>query len=712
MATARLQSLCTKISTRAALAVACFIGLGSGVTAYVIETSAVANAERTANGVAMQISGDVQSQFQRSIGTVEGMRNAIQSAHELGQINRQGADAILRSTLVRSPQLLATWSGWEPDAFDGKDVGHAGLPGHDQTGRYIPYWHREGDQVALSPLVDYTREGAGDYYLLPKRSGQPVLLEPYLYKVGDHDVLMTTIALPIMEAKGFAGVVGADIGLDDLKQRISAIKVPFGGRASVISGHNLYVYHPDSTMLGKNAGETTYRPRQVSVPGIGPVMQTEVRVRIDGVGASWTVRVELPMQAVLADTRTAELALLLSSLAMIVGLIIVLRVTASRLVGRPLDAIAETMGRLAAGDLGLGPHAPAASSEIARMQAAVEVFRANARDQQRLQAEQKQFEQEQTLVVDSLAECLQKLSEGNLRNRIDAPFSGRYADIKTNYNLALDKLEQLIIEVANSAQLLNSGAAEIRRASGDLSLRTEQQAASIEEAAAAMAQMTAQISDTASNAAQADKAINDARQEAAVGGATVQQATHAMEEIRKASDQISEIISVINSITFQTNLLALNAGVEAARAGSAGQGFAVVAAEVRALAQRCSDAANDIKAQIDGSTRRVADGVRLVADTGRKLETIIERISDVSDLASQIARSAGTQSARIQEINATVMEMDVSTQRNSAMVDQSTTLAGSLADRAAHLTALIGHFSFSNQNGALQASREAALRAA
>ena len=227
-----------------------------------------------------------------------------------------------------------------------------------------------------------------------------------------------------------------------------------------------------------------------------------------------------------------------------------------------------------------------------------------------------------------------------------------------------------------------------------------------------MAQMTAQISDTASNAAQADKAINDARQEAAVGGATVQQATHAMEEIRKASDQISEIISVINSITFQTNLLALNAGVEAARAGSAGQGFAVVAAEVRALAQRCSDAANDIKAQIDGSTRLVADGVRLVADTGRKLETIIERISDVSDLASQIARSAGTQSARIQEINATVMEMDVSTQRNSAMVDQSTTLAGSLADRAAHLTALIGHFSFSNQSGALQASREAALRAA
>ena len=406
MASARMPSLYTKITLRAAIAVACFVGLGSAVTAYVIETSAIANAESTANNIALQISGDVQSQFERPIGIVEGARDAIQALHEAGQITRQSADAILKKTLVKSPQILASWSGWEPDAFDGQDAGHVNAPGHDATGSYLPYWHREGAGVAVSPLIDYTKDGAGDYYLLAQRSGKPVLVEPYRYKVGDREVLMTTITTPVVEAKGVVGVVGADIALDELQKRIGAIKVPLGGRVSIISGRNLYVYHQDSTMLGKEAGEASYKARQMTDPVLGPVMQTEVRVKIDGFDTGWSVRVELPMQAVLADARTAELTLLASALAMIVGLIVVLRITASQLIGRPLDAITETMGRLASGDLESGQPLAAASAEIAKMQDAVEVFRANAKEQRRLQDEQKRSDEEQALVVASLAECL------------------------------------------------------------------------------------------------------------------------------------------------------------------------------------------------------------------------------------------------------------------------------------------------------------------
>ncbi|MCE3519526.1 methyl-accepting chemotaxis protein, partial [Escherichia coli] len=137
-----------------------------------------------------------------------------------------------------------------------------------------------------------------------------------------------------------------------------------------------------------------------------------------------------------------------------------------------------------------------------------------------------------------------------------------------------------------------------RAASDDLSQRTEQQAASLEETAAAMDEITTTVRQTAAGAVKANSAVEDARVEAEQSGGIVSRAVDAMGGIERASNEISEIISVIDGIAFQTNLLALNAGVEAARAGDAGKGFAVVASEVRALAQRSADAAKDVKTKI------------------------------------------------------------------------------------------------------------------
>ena len=231
-----------------------------------------------------------------------------------------------------------------------------------------------------------------------------------------------------------------------------------------------------------------------------------------------------------------------------------------------------------------------------------------------------------------------------------------------------------------------------RMAKGDLT-------ASLEETAAAMQQITTTVRQTADGASQANRIVGEARSEAEESGQIVRRAVEAMSGIERGSAEISEIISVIDGISFQTNLLALNAGVEAARAGEAGKGFAVVASEVRALAQRSAEAAKDVKTRIMASSDQVAAGVALVNETGEALQRIIGRIGEISELVSRIADSAGQQSVGLQQVNTAVSEMDSVTQRNAAMVEQATDAARSLAQEAEILATEVARFQLSTVQG-------------
>lgn len=229
-------------------------------------------------------------------------------------------------------------------------------------------------------------------------------------------------------------------------------------------------------------------------------------------------------------------------------------------------------------------------------------------------------------------------------------------------------------------------------AAGDLSRRTEHQASSLEETAAALDQITATVNKAASSAAHAREIVTEARRDAETSGNVVNKAVVAMGEIEKSSQQINQIIGVIDEIAFQTNLLALNAGVEAARAGDAGRGFAVVASEVRALAQRSAEAAKEIKALISTSTAQVGEGVELVAQTGQSLGRIITKVADIDSAVSDIAAGAREQSSGLQEVNTAVNEMDKVTQQNAAMAEQATAASKSVADETDRLTTLVGKF--------------------
>src|SRR5208282_4346962 len=294
--------------------------------------------------------------------------------------------------------------------------------------------------------------------------------------------------------------------------------------------------------------------------------------------------------------------------------------------------------------------------------------------------------------VNAIATGLSHLAEGDLKTRIDVDFIPSLDRLRVDFNASIEALEHSMVAISGSTQTIRTGIGEISTAADDLSRRSEQQASSLEETAAALEEITVTVKKTADGANHASDVVSAAKVDADKSGAVVREATAAMSGIEKSSNQISQIIGVIDEIAFQTNLLALNAGVEAARAGDAGRGFAVVASEVRALAQRSAEAAKEIKGLISASTAQVEQGVTLVTQTGKALERIVAQVVEINNVITYIAASAQQQATGLQQVNTAVNEMDKVTQQNAAMVEETTAACHSLVAETEGLTQLVGRY--------------------
>ena len=322
---------------------------------------------------------------------------------------------------------------------------------------------------------------------------------------------------------------------------------------------------------------------------------------------------------------------------------------------------------------------------------------------QRLDAEHRQHEKSLVAadeirgdVVRKLAESLSAVAGGHLTVRLPDPFPSEYEQLRQDFNAAVEALDSLLGSIAVSTVSVDGGASEIAKAADDLAQRTEQQSASLGQTAAAFDELTATVRQTSTVAQEARQFVAEAKEGAHKSGEVVSQAVSAMGEIESSSKQITQIIGVIDEIAFQTNLLALNAGVEAARAGDAGRGFAVVASEVRALAQRSADAAKEIKGLIQASERHVGNGVNHVSETGKALSVIVEQVSRIDSLITDIAASAQEQSAALSQVNIAVNHMDQATQQNAGMVERTTASAHAMRTNANQLREQIGGFRISN----------------
>jgi methyl-accepting chemotaxis protein len=299
---------------------------------------------------------------------------------------------------------------------------------------------------------------------------------------------------------------------------------------------------------------------------------------------------------------------------------------------------------------------------------------------------------EQQGVVEAIGRALGALAEGNLRHRIDTPFPEGFAALKHDFNRTVADLEQLVRSVSVSAEQIQVGAMEIRSASDDLARRSEDQASAVEQAAATMKRVVENVEGTAGGAGEVNTSLSATQACAVTGHATIGRTIAAMTLIEKSAQEINQIISLIDGIAFQTNLLALNAGVEAARAGEAGKGFAVVAGEVRALAQRATEAATGIKHLLGTSSKHIAEGAGLVGETGSALDTIVQRIDRMAGSVAGIAASIDRDAADLSAVSETFVRIDRNAQQNAAMVEQSNAASHSLGQEADRLIALVRRF--------------------
>ncbi len=294
--------------------------------------------------------------------------------------------------------------------------------------------------------------------------------------------------------------------------------------------------------------------------------------------------------------------------------------------------------------------------------------------------------------VQEITQVASGISEGDLTQTMSHDYAGEFNNIALALNDTSISVAAIVGDVRAMAQQVGRGAHEIARGGQNLTIRTASQASSLEETAASMGQMASSVRLNADHSQMANRLMQESKEQAQSGGLVVTQAVEAMEKIAQASKKIADIVSLIDGIAFQTNLLALNASIEAARAGEHGCGFAVVAGEVRSLAQRAAEAAKDIKDLIHDSSARVYQGSFLVNQTGESLDNIRNSLDLVATTVGEIARASNEQASGIEQVNYAVSQLDSLNQQNSALVEESASAAGALTQQASALNSLMEFF--------------------
>ncbi len=575
------------------------LGLGAtiGINTYRTSQAAGAQGIAQAEAIAQHEAGEVGNFFNHALFSARSLAAAyagIKSSD--AAVDRDAASFILKASLESTPDFFAVWTCWEPDAFDGRDADFANKAGHDQTGRFIPYWFRKDGKTALQPLKDYTPGSPNsEFYQIARKTGKEVIMEPYTYEAGDRKVLMTSIVVPIVIDGKFLGVAGIDLDLNTVSARQSGRKVMDTGYAATFSNHGLYVSHPQAERLGQPGPkfDPWLEPKlgdiaagqEFMVKTFSHTLQDTVfriarPVVIGNTGTPWSVIVSIQEGRVLATARS-------------------LRNTSLLIGGITLAAV-------------LG----------------VVLF-----------------------VATRITRPVMRISE----------------------------------ELQSGADLASRSSAEISSSSQTLAASSSEQAASLEETSASLEELSSMTRRNTDGARQARTLADATRSSAETGARQMRDMVEAMNSIKASSDSVAKIIKTIDEIAFQTNILALNAAVEAARAGEAGAGFAVVAEEVRALAQRSATAARETSDQISAALVRANHGVEICGQVAGSFDHILGKARELNTFVAEIATASEEQSGGITQINKAVTQMDHSTQSTAAQSEETAAAAQELSAQAIHL---------------------------
>ncbi|WP_433706008.1 methyl-accepting chemotaxis protein [Paraburkholderia sacchari] len=587
----------------------------------------------------------IGDQIDGTLETVANVSLALVAMKTHNVADRKAADELLKSVLATHTSYLGIGTVWEPNAFDGKDADFANTPETDKSGRYLTYWNRASGNIAVEACTDYDAPGLdGEYYQKPRNTGRISVTEPHSAMSGGKQIMLTTLSSPIVYGGRFLGIVVVDLALSELQEAIGNIRPYATGYATLISAQGKYIASgqsnqdtkelPSDILANIAATQANGAPVVYTLDDadVGRAIRVVVPVSILRAGQAWYFAITVPESKVMAavhDTQLVAAAIGVLSVAVVSSILLF---CLNKLVLRPLGGepsdAAELAGRVADGDLVERPVRRYATH---------------------------------TSVMGKLLSM-----------------QGRLKEVASN--------------VRRNADSVAAASSEIAQGSLELSSRTEQQAAALQQTSAAMEQLTTTVRANADNAREASSLALSATLVARQGGVLVNDVVSTMEEINTGSKKVSDIIAVIEGIAFQTNILALNAAVEAARAGEQGKGFAVVAGEVRNLAQRAAASAKDVKELVQASVGAVDKGHTLVNRAGETVTAVVVEIEKVSALVKEIAEASDEQSQGLEQIVSAVGEMDDATQRNAALVEESTAAAEALKNQAAVLLSAVAVF--------------------
>lgn len=404
--------------------------------------------------------------------------------------------------------------------------------------------------------------------------------------------------------------------------------------------------------------------------------------------------------------------LLLQLACVALGLVvtITLLIGLARGIGRRFEALEQAMKKISAGQVDIEIPYLDDTNETGKISATLALLKESVVQSMQAQRDRSEAERrlgderrasdrerserlaDQQAVVATLKSALAALSRGTLDHRIEDVFAEEYDVLKRDYNIAVEALQGLIYAITETISQTSMQTSEIGSAVAQLAQRTERQAASLEETAATLDEINATLQRTASGAQHAERSVIEATAQARTASAVMSETRTSMNSIERSSQEIARILTLINDIAFQTNLLALNAGVEAARAGEAGRGFAVVASEVRSLAQRSSQAAEEIKTLIQDANAHVRSGVHAVARADEAISEVTATIANAGAQFETIAVAAQQQAASLEAVNGTVGELDQLTQENAAMAEQTNAACTNLTSQSKDLLRLASSF--------------------